>query len=76
MINDERLLYFSYAERLKQPNELVPIITSFFHEDATINIVYPFNQMNGPKGYVEYFSFTSARLIAETLSTRRYYYGW
>ena len=55
MTNDGRSLYFSYAERLKQPGELVHVITGFFHEDATINIVHPFNQINGPKGYLEHF---------------------
>ena len=34
---------------------MVPVIISFFHEDATINIVHPFNQINGPKGYLEHF---------------------
>ena len=55
MTNDGRSLYFSYAERLKQPGELVHVITGFFHEDATINIVHPFNQINGPRGYLEHF---------------------
>ena len=55
MINDGRSLYLSYSERLKQPGELESVTTSFFHEDATINIVHPFNQINGPKVYLERF---------------------
>ena len=55
MINDERSFYLRYSETLKYPSDFEPAITSFFHEDATINIVHPFNQINGPRGYLEHF---------------------
>ena len=53
MVNDGRSLYLDYSERFKQPDDLEPAITSFFHEDATINIVHPFNRLKGSKAYIE-----------------------
>ena len=55
MIHDERFLYLSYAGTLKYPSALESAVTNFFHEDAIINIVHPFNQINGPKVYLEQF---------------------
>ena len=55
MINDGRSLYLDYSERFKQLGDLEPVITGFFHKDALINIVHPFNQINGPNFYLEQF---------------------
>ena len=50
MINDGRSLYLDYSERLRNPEELGPFITSFFPVDALINHFHPFNQIKGAKG--------------------------
>ena len=50
-----RSLYFTYAEGLKHPSNFTPAIQSFFDQDATINIVHPFNKLNGSKAYIEKF---------------------
>ena len=50
-----RSLYLTYADGLKHPGNFTPAIQSFFNQDATINIVHPFNKLNGSKAYIEQF---------------------
>ena len=52
MVNN-RSMYLTYAEWLKHPSNFTPAIQSFFDQDATINIVHPFNKLNGSKAYIE-----------------------
>ena len=52
MVNN-RSLYLTYAEWLKHPGNFTAAIQSFFDQDATINIVHPFNKLKGSKAYIE-----------------------
>ena len=54
MVN-HRSIYLNYAEQLKHPTNFAAAIQSFFHQDANINVVHPFNQLNGSKAYLEQF---------------------
>ena len=53
-IND-RAFYLKYAEALKHPGDFSSRVTDFFANDADINIVHPFNQLNGSNAYLEEF---------------------
>ena len=46
-----------YAEALKHPGNFSSRVTDFFADDANINIVHPFNQLNGSNAYLEEFLF-------------------
>ena len=52
MVNN-RSMYLTYAEWLKYPSNFTPAIQPFFDQDATINIVHPFNKLDGSKDYIE-----------------------
>jgi len=43
----DRSIYLKYAKALSHPGDFSSNITSFFSEDADINIVHPFNQLKG-----------------------------
>ena len=54
---ENRIFYLKYAEALKHPGDFSSRVTDFFADDANINIVHPFNQLNGSNAYLEEFLF-------------------
>ncbi|MBT5499635.1 MAG: hypothetical protein HOK03_02670, partial [Thiotrichales bacterium] len=51
----DRLLYLKYAEALSHPGDFFSNATSFFAQDADINLVHPFNQLTGADAYLNEF---------------------
>ena len=51
----DRSIYLKYAKALSHPGDFSSNVTSFFSEDADINIVHPFNQLKGLDIYLKEF---------------------
>ena len=55
MSSHERSLYLQYADALRHPSDFSGAVADFYAPDATINIVHPFNQLQGPDTYLKKF---------------------
>ena len=55
MSSRDRSLYLRYAEALRHPNYFSGAIGAFFAADANINVVHPFNELQGADAYLDTF---------------------
>lgn len=55
MSSHDRSLYLRYAEALSHPNDFSGAIAAFFAADANINVVHPFNELQGADTYLNKF---------------------
>jgi len=55
MSSHDRSLYLRYAEALSHPNDFSSAIAAFFATDANINVVHPFNELQGADTYLNKF---------------------
>lgn len=55
MIKNIRSFYLKYAEALKHPGDFSECVRNFFTDDAKINVVHPFNEINGSDDYLYNF---------------------
>ncbi len=55
MSSHDRTPYLRYADALRHPGDFSTATASFFSEDANINIVHPFNALEGVENYFSSF---------------------
>ena len=55
MIKNVRSFYLKYAEALKHPGDFSECVKNFFTDDAKINVVHPFNEIDGSDDYLYNF---------------------
>lgn len=55
MSSQNRSLYLRYADSLRHPGDFSDAVGGFFSEDASINVVHPFNELKGSDVYLSYF---------------------
>lgn len=57
VIIDNKKLYLNYAKALKHPDlkGFEAAVMGVFSADANINLVHPFNELSGPKAYIDEF---------------------
>ena len=51
----DRSLYLRYSDALRHPCDHSHAVFSFFSENADINVVHPFNKLEGVEGYLSNF---------------------
>lgn len=55
MSSHDRSLYLRYADALRHPGDFSAAVTEFFAADANINVVHPFNALEGAEAYLSSF---------------------
>ena len=55
MASHDRSLYLRYADALRHPCDFSGAVFAFFEENADINVVHPFNKLEGAEGYLANF---------------------
>ena len=55
MSDQNRYLYLKYADSLRHPNDFSKAISNFFTPEANINVVHPFNSLDGANAYISSF---------------------
>ena len=69
MSKHNRSLYLSYAGSLRHPNDFSKATSDFFAPKANINVVHPFNSLDGANDYISSFVIFNAMEFAITQIT-------
>ena len=55
MSSPDRSLYLRYSNALRHPNDFSAAVSGFFSSVANINVVHPFNELQGANAYLSRF---------------------